>query len=239
MILKAIAIDDEPLALEILSRHCKKIPAVELVKTFQNPMLGVSYLQDKHIDLMFVDIQMPDLNGLQLLKSLSDPPQVIFTTAYSDYAVDSYELNAVDYVLKPISFERLLKAVNKALEIRKGQIALLEKEEGGEEKKDFLFVKSDTRFFKIFYRDILFVEGMRDYVAIHTAQQRVLTLTSMTNMVKRLPSDMFMRIHKSYIIGLQHISLIQQNRVTINEKEIPISNSYKDELSRYIEDSNA
>lgn len=238
MILKTIAIDDEPLALEILHRHFQKIPAIELVKTFQNPMEGVSFLQENQVDLMFVDIQMPDLNGLQLLKSLSDPPQVVFTTAHSEYAVDSYELNAVDYLLKPISFDRILKAVNKALEIKRGQIALLEKEESGDEKKEFLFVKSDTRFFKIYYKDILMVEGMRDYVAIHTNQQRVLTLTSMTNMVKRLPSDMFMRVHKSYIIGLQHISLIQQNRVIINEKEIPISNSYKDELSKYIEDSN-
>ncbi|MCI4667790.1 MAG: response regulator transcription factor, partial [Bacteroidia bacterium] len=195
MTLRAIAIDDEPLALEILSRHCQKLPGVELVETFQNPMLGVTYLQENTVDLVFVDIQMPDLNGLQLLKTLSDPPLVIFTTAHPEYALDSYELNAVDYLLKPISFERLLKAVIKAQELRKGQMALLEKEEAGDDKKDFLFVKSDTRFFKIYYNDIHFIEGMRDYVAIHTGQQRVLTLTSMTNMVKRLPSDMFMRVH--------------------------------------------
>ncbi len=238
MSIRAIAIDDEPLALNILEKFCQKIPDIELMETFQNPMTGASYLKDHGVDLMFVDVQMPDLNGLQLFRSLSHPPMVIFTTAHAEYAVDSYELDAIDYLLKPIPFDRLCKAVNKAVEQKKAMEALSEKEGSIAEKKDFLFVKSDTRFFKVFYENILFIEGMRDYVAIHTPEQRILTLTSMTNMVQRLPEKMFMRVHKSYIIGLKHISLVQHNRVYIGDREIPISNSYKEELARYIEEAN-
>ncbi|MEO0897508.1 MAG: LytTR family DNA-binding domain-containing protein [Bacteroidota bacterium] len=238
MKLRAIAIDDEPLALDVIKSYANKLSDLELVDTFQSPMNGIAYLRENQLDLVFVDIQMPDLNGLQLIQSLSQPPMVIFTTAYSEYAVDSYEFAAVDYLLKPIPFERFMKAVNKAMDQKKAQGALMELEEAQDGQKEFLFVKSDTRFFKVYFQDILYIEGMRDYVAIHTPQHRILTLTSMTNMIKRLPAEMFMRVHKSYIIGLTHISLIQHNRVFIKDQEIPISNSYKENLAQYIEESN-
>jgi len=239
MTLRAVAIDDEPLALAVIERFAGKIPDVDLLATFQNPIEAVSYLQTEEVDLVFLDIQMPDLTGLQFIQSLSEAPMVIFTTAHPEYAAESYEVDALDYLLKPIPFDRFYKSINKALEQKKSRLVLEGQTEVGEgNERDFLFVKSDTRFFKVHYKDILFVEGMRDYVALHTPQQRILTLMSMTKMLEKLPKDDFMRVHKSYIIGLKHIHLIQHNRVFIGEKEIPVSNSYKEDLLKYIESAN-
>ena len=242
MTLRAIAIDDEPLALEVLKKFAEKIPSLELVQTFQNPIQAVEFLQQSSIDLMFLDIQMPDLTGIQLLQSMGDKPMIIFTTAHSEFAVSSYELDAVDYLLKPIVFDRFFKAINKALTLRKAHAALeatevpTQPEPSGSSVNDFMFIKSDTRFFKVDIRDIKYIEGMRDYIAVHTSSQRILTLMNMTQMLDKLPSTDFMRIHKSYIIGLNHITLIQQNRVLIGDREIPISNSYKDVFLKFVEE---
>ncbi len=234
--MKCIAIDDEPLALEVIERFSSKVAGIELIRTFQNPVEAVEFIQNEPIDLIFLDIQMPDLTGIQFLQSIQTKPLVIFTTAYSQYAIESYELDAVDYLLKPILFDRFLKAVSKAQKIFKAgnQTAAPNgiPEMSGD---DFLFIKSDTRFFKVNFEDILYIEGMRDYIAVHTPNQRILTLMSMTKMLDKLPEADFMRVHKSFIIGLQHINLIQNNRVTINEKEIPISNSYKEDFLGFVE----
>lgn len=240
MNLRCIAIDDEPLALEVISRFCGKIPNLELLGTFSNPIEAVAFLQSESVELVFLDIQMPDLSGIQLLQALSHKPMVIFTTAYSQYAVDSYEFDAVDYLLKPILFDRFLKSVNKAFELQKARVALENQPGHGNEaeEKDFLFIKSDTRFFKVDFNEILYIEGMRDYIAVHTPNQKILTLMSMTKMLEKLPSGDFMRVHKSYIIGLNHISLIQNNRVTIGNKEIPVSNSFKEAFLRFVEEMN-
>lgn len=233
MTLRAIAVDDEPLALEVIQRFADKIPSLDLLKSFQNPIEASEFLREESVDLIFLDIQMPDLTGMQFIQTLAERPLIIFTTAYSEYAVDSYEMDAVDYLLKPVLFDRFYKAVNKAL-LQKQAIEALE-ESGSENGKDFLFIKSDTRFFRVNLSDILFIEGMRDYIAVHTPKQRILTLMSMTNMLKKLPEDRFMRVHKSYIIGLDHITLIQHNRVIINDKEIPISSSYKESFLKFVE----
>lgn len=233
MTLRAIAVDDEPLALEVIQRFADKIPSLDLLKSFQNPIEASEFLREESVDLIFLDIQMPDLTGMQFIQTLAERPLIIFTTAYSEYAVDSYEMDAVDYLLKPVLFDRFYKAVNKAL-LQKQAIEALE-ESGSENGKDFLFIKSDTRFFRVNLSDILFIEGMRDYIAVHTPKQRILTLMSMTNMLKKLPEDRFMRVHKSYIIGLDHIMLIQHNRVIINDKEIPISSSYKESFLKFVE----
>jgi DNA-binding LytR/AlgR family response regulator len=232
MNLRAIAVDDEPLALEVIRRFADKVPSLNLLQTFQSPIDAVDFLQKEPVDLLFLDIQMPDLTGMQLLQITPEKPLVIFTTAYSEYAVDSYEHNAVDYLLKPIVFDRFFMAVNKAITQHKAQAALGAQEENG---KDFLFIKSDTRFFKVNLADIRYIEGMRDYIALHLPHQRILTLMSMTNMLKKLPEDRFMRVHKSYIIGLDHITLIQHNRVFIGDKEIPISSSYKERFLGFVE----
>jgi two-component system LytT family response regulator len=243
--IRAIAVDDEPLALEVIQRFAGKIPSLDLVAVFGNPIEAVQYLQTESVDLIFLDIQMPDITGLQFLQSLSDSPMIIFTTAYSQYAVDSYELNAVDYLLKPIPFDRFLKSVNKAIMQMKAQEALEHKIDAPAEVEsthgdmDYLFIKSDTRFFKVNHYDILYIEGMRDYIAVHTPKQKILTLMSMTKMLAKLPERDFMRVHKSYIIGLNHISLIQNNRVIVAEKEIPISHSYKEAFLKFVEGMNS
>ncbi|MEM6765316.1 MAG: LytTR family DNA-binding domain-containing protein [Bacteroidota bacterium] len=232
--MRCLVVDDEPLAIEILARFIKKVPFLELVDSFENAVEASTFLQHDKVDLLFLDIQMPDLNGLQLLQSLPEKPLVIFTSAYSQYALESYSLDAVDYLLKPILFERFLKAVNKAQKLKQLD------ESGSDiigEEKEFIFIKSDTRYFKINYADIQYIEGMRDYVAVHTNGQKILTLMSMTNMLDNLPSADFMRVHKSYIVGLKHISMVQHNRIKIGEKEIPVSNTYKEGLMKYIENS--
>lgn len=234
--MKCIAIDDEPLALEVIERFSSKVAGIELIRTFQNPVEAVEFIQNESVDLVFLDIQMPDLTGIQFMQSIQVKPLVIFTTAYSQYAIESYELDAVDYLLKPILFDRFLKAVSKAQKVFKaGNQTAAPTGTGETSGDDFLFIKSDTRFFKVNFEDILYIEGMRDYIAVHTPNQRILTLMSMTKMLDKLPKADFMRVHKSFIIGLQHINLIQHNRVTINEKEIPISNSYKEEFLKFVE----
>lgn len=236
--MKSIAVDDEPLALSVIEKFAQKSPFLDLIGTFTDPMEALEKIQTENIDLLFLDIEMPDLNGIQFLQSVSQRPMVIFTTAYSHYAIDSYEYDAVDYLLKPILFDRFIKAVSKAHERlqlkQKGNSQTITQEK----QQDFLFIKSDSRFFRVSLDDILYIEGMRDYIAIHTPQQRILTLMSMTRMMEKLPDRDFMRVHKSYIIGLKHISLVQHNRVYIRDREIPVSNSYKEELNRFIEESN-
>ncbi|MEZ4826555.1 MAG: LytTR family DNA-binding domain-containing protein [Bacteroidia bacterium] len=243
MTLNCIAIDDEPLALEVIERFCAKIPNLTLLRTFRNPIEAAQFIRNQSVDLVFLDIQMPDLNGIQLLQSLVHKPMVVFTTAYSQYAVDSYEFDALDYLLKPFLFDRFLKAVNKAFDQLKAKEAIENQEETPAEEellaeKDYLFIKSDTRFFKVDFKNILYIEGMRDYIAVHTPGQKILTLMSMTKMMEKLPQGDFMRIHKSYIIGLNHISLIQNNRVIVAGKEIPISNSFKDAFLKFVEGMN-
>lgn len=239
MQLRCIAIDDEPIALKVIERFVKKVPFLELLGSFQNPVEASLFLQENPVDLIFLDIQMPDLTGLQFLQSLTDPPKVIFTTAYSEYAVESYELDAVDYLLKPIPFERFLKAVNKAYKLHQAEVEhdLAQDEEDAKHDalSPYLFLKSDTRIFKVKRDEIRYIEGMRDYIAVHTPQKRILTLMSLSKMLSRLPATDFIRVHKSYIINLHHIALIQQNRVIIGEKEIPISNTYREDFFSRIE----
>lgn len=227
--LKAIAIDDEPLALKVIERFAAKMTSLDLKATFQNPMEALDYLQKEPVDLLYLDVQMPDITGIQLLQSLPNPPMVIFTTAHEKYAVESYELNAVDYLLKPILFDRFLKATNKAMQLKTadGQA----EDESSDTLSEYMFLKSDTRIFKVKRADIQFVEGMRDYVAVHTADgKRIMTLISLGKMLARLGGPDFVRVHKSFIVNVHHIQLIQQNRITIGEREIPISGTYRDDF---------
>ncbi|MEZ4688107.1 MAG: LytTR family DNA-binding domain-containing protein [Bacteroidia bacterium] len=234
--LKAIAIDDEPLALKVIERFAAKTPNLELVGSFQNPMEALSRINKEPVDLLFLDVQMPDITGIQLLQSLPDPPMVIFTTAHEQYAVESYELNAVDYLLKPFLFDRFLKAVNKAMQLHHAETAAVEEEDTQDALSEYMFLKSDTRIFKVRRDDIQFVEGMRDYVAVHTNDgKRIMTLISLTKMLEKLGAPDFVRVHKSFIVNVHHIHLIQQNRITIGEREIPISNTYRDDFFAMIE----
>lgn len=222
--MKCIIVDDEPLAREILETFTQKVPALEVVASCKNAFEVLDILQKEKIDLIFLDIQMPDLNGIQLYESLNYKPLVIFTTAYSHYAVTGFDLEAVDYLVKPFSFERFLKAVNKAGEWLK------KKTNAPQSHHNFMFVKDGTKMVKVDYEDVLYLEGMKDYVKIVMKDKYIMTLISMQQMAEKLPSEGFIRVHRSYIIPISKIDKIEKNRVVIGGKWIPVGNSFKEKL---------
>jgi two-component system LytT family response regulator len=224
--MSCIIVDDEPLARDILEDFIGKVPFLMLKASCKNGFEALKVLQKEKTDLIFLDIQMPDLNGIQLYESLSSKPLVIFTTAYSNYAVTGFDLEAVDYLVKPFAFERFLKAVNRAYE----QFQASRPAASGE-IRDFMFVKDGTKIVKVNYADILYIEGMKDYVKIVLQDKKmVLTLMSMQHMMEKLPAEKFIRIHRSYIIPLSKIEEVEKNRVVIGGKHLPVGNSYKNGL---------
>lgn len=231
--INAIIVDDEPLAQDVLETYIEKIPELRLVAKCSNALEANEVLKSHHIELMFLDIQMPQLTGIDFLKTLSNPPLVIFTTAYPNYAIEGFELNALDYLLKPISLERFMKAVNKAME----QIELHRRDaqhEAGEEEPDFIFVKADKKLVKVNYTDIIYIEGLKDYVIIRMENSRVITLQTMKSLEEKLPPATFKRIHRSYIVNIDKIEAIVGNMVEVLEKNqakhLPIGKNYRDEL---------
>ncbi len=232
--INAIIVDDEPLALDVLETYIDKIPEINLVQRCNNALEANEALNNHDIDLMFLDIQMPQLTGTEFLKTLSKPPLVIFTTAYDNYAVEGFELNAIDYLLKPISLERFMKAVNKAVEQIDMQKAGTSGAGGGEEDTDFIFVKADKKLIKIKYSDIIYIEGLKDYVIIRQETGRVITLQTMKSLESKLPASTFKRIHRSYIVNLDRINAIMGNMVEVTEKNaakhLPVGKNYREEL---------
>lgn len=231
--INVIIVDDEPLAQDVLETYIEKIPELNLVKRCSNALEANEVLKSEDIDLMFLDIQMPQLTGTDFLKTLNNPPLVIFTTAYPNYAIEGFELNALDYLLKPISLERFMKAVNKAVD----QIELQNKDAVGgadEETPDFIFVKADKKLIKIKFDDILYIEGLKDYVIIRMDRSRVITLQTMKSLEEKLPSHLFKRIHRSYIVSIDKINAIIGNMVEVIEKNqakhLPIGKNYRDDL---------
>ena len=230
MRINTLIVDDEPLALDVMETYIAKMPELELVKRCVNAFEANEALSQNQIDLMFLDIQMPQLTGIDFVKTLTNPPMVIFTTAFPNYAIEGFELDAVDYLLKPISAERFMKAANKAIE----QIKMRNRPEGSEQEADFIFVKADKKFIKIKYQDILYIEGLKDYVIIRMGTGRVVTLQTMKSLEDKLPAKYFKRIHRSYIAGLEKINAIVGNQVEIIEngkpKLLPIGKNYREEL---------
>lgn len=226
--MNVIIVDDEPLAQEVLETYVSKFPALNLIAKCSNAVEAFDVLNKNNIDLMFLDIQMPQISGIDFLKTLANPPQVIFTTAYSEYAMDGYELNVVDYLLKPISLDRFAKAVNKAVakELQENEPSI----PANTETADYIFVKADKKLIKIRFDQINYIEGLKDYVILHTPNGRVVTLQTMKSLEIKLPSDIFMRVHRSFIVNLANISIIEGNTVQIEKKIIPIGKNYKDVL---------
>ncbi|CAA6822339.1 MAG: Two-component system response regulator [uncultured Aureispira sp.] len=226
--MNVIIVDDEPLAQEVLETYVSKFPALNLIAKCSNAVEAFDVLNKNNIDLMFLDIQMPQISGIDFLKTLPNPPQVILTTAYSEYAMDGYELNVVDYLLKPISLDRFAKAVNKAVakELQENEPSL----PASTETADYIFVKADKKLIKIRFDQINYIEGLKDYVILHTPNGRVVTLQTMKSLEIKLPSDIFMRVHRSFIVNLANISIIEGNTVQIEKKIIPIGKNYKDVL---------
>ena len=234
--INVIIVDDEPLAQDVLETYIEKMPDLNLVCKCSNAFEANAALKDNDIDLMFLDIQMPQLTGTDFLRSLAHPPIVIFTTAYPNYAVDGFELNALDYLLKPISMDRFMKAANKAIDqinLKRGQAA-----PSVEAKNDFIFVKADKKLVKINFSDVLYIEGLKDYVIIRMNESRVITLQTMKSLEQKLPSEFFKRIHRSYIVNVKHIDAIVGNMVELQEKgkakHIPVGKNYRDGLLELI-----
>ncbi len=233
MMLKCIAIDDEPLALKQIQSYIEKTAFLMLSGTFLNPIEAMQNINDSHPDLLFVDINMPDLNGVDLVKSLENPPMVIFTTAYNEYAIDGFKLDAVDYLLKPISYGDFFKAANKAKELYNLRQP---SDETISINEDYLFVKSEYRLVRIKFSDIKYIEGMREYVRIHLSDgTSIMTLLSMKSIEERLPKDCFMRVHRSFIVNLNKITVIERQRIIFDKKVyIPIGDQYKEAFENYI-----
>ncbi len=242
--MKVIIVDDEPLALDVMETYISRMPNLELVARCNNAFEANEALKNGDIDLMFLDIQMPQLTGIDFLKTLKSPPMVIFTTAYQQYAVEGFELNAIDYLLKPISMDRFMKAVNKATE----QYDLHHQEakngantEGvaAEDKPDYIFVKADKKLQRVKFSEILYIEGLKDYVIIRTETGRIISLQTMKSLEDKLPVAQFVRVHRSFIVGMDKIHAIVGNMVEVIEKglpkHLPIGKNYRDELLEMVE----
>ncbi|MXO03823.1 response regulator [Flavobacterium sp. HBTb2-11-1] len=228
--MKCVIIDDEPLAVELLEDFVKKVDTLELISTFNNAIDAVSFINQNNVDLIFLDIQMPHFSGIDFLNTIEKKPLVIFTTAYSDYAVEGFNLGAVDYLVKPIPFHRFLKAVVRAQQVLQpvATPALTESTNTPEIEQDFMFVRAEYENVKLNFADILFIEGLKDYVKIYTTDNKfTLTLISLIKLENLLSNKGFARIHRSYIINIKHVKSIQKNKVLISDKRIPISESYK------------
>lgn len=226
--LNCIIVDDEPIAREGMENLISKTSGLKLDGMFESAEAASAHLKDNSVDLIFLDIEMPEINGIEFARTIPDKTLVIFTTAYSEYAMDSYEVDAVDYLVKPIEPERFRKAVNKAIQY----YSLLKnaESEGIDTEDDFIFVKSDRRYFKVYYSDILYIEGLKNYVVIHTEKKKIVTKIYLSTMSELLPPKIFFRINKSYIVNLSKIDSFDNNDVFINEHEIAIGAAYRDEL---------
>jgi len=235
--IRCIVVDDEPLAIDLLTDYISKIPFLELVKSYQNPIEALAAVQEGKADLVFLDVQMPELTGIQFLKIANGKCKVILTTAYQQYALEGYELNVVDYLLKPIAFERFYKAAEKAQNLFSNTAALPTENVASPAKlvNDFIFVKTEYKIQKIYLNDILYIEGLKDYISIFTKTERIITLQSMKKMEETLPSPQFMRVHKSYIIAIDKIESIERSRITIGNKLVPVGDTYRDDFFKVIE----
>lgn len=228
--LHCVIVDDEPLALDLLQSYIEKTPDLRLVQSFTDAPAAAAYVSANPVDLLFLDVQMPHINGIQLLESLAKPPMVIFTTAYSEYAAQGFELDAIDYLLKPFDIVRFQRAVNKAQDYYR----YLQKE--AETATPYIFVKSEYQVIKINLDEIRYIEALDDYIKIYTTAGRpILTLMTLKAMAERLPEDKFARVHRSFIVSLTKIESVRNRKVRIGDAEIPVGNSYVESFSRVLE----
>lgn len=237
MVLNCWIVDDEPLAVSLLESYVNKVPFLKLTGKYSNALSAMKNIATERVDVLFLDIQMPEVNGMDFAHTISDYTRVVFTTAFSEYAVEGYRVNALDYLLKPFSFEEFVVAAKKALNwfeiINQKSIPYTDKER----EKVGIFVKSDYKYLHILYEDILYIEGLKDYVKIHTADnlKPILSLMSLKQLEEDLPFGNFIRVHRSYIINVDKISSINKNRVVIEKKQIPIGDTYKKQFMNLID----
>ncbi len=237
MKIRCIAVDDEPLALDQMKEFIKKIPYLELLESFKNGLDAMSFMKSSHVDLMFLDIQMDDISGIQMLETLKQKPCVVLTTAYDEYALKGYELEVCDYLLKPISFERFVQAVEKVYSALQVQPVTADNGEGGQikEKQEFIFVKADYKMQKVNFDEILFVEGRKDYLKIQTKAGIVMPLMSFKKLMSFLPPERFIRVHKSFVVAVDKINTIGKNSLNIESYQIPVGEYYKKSFFDFLE----
>lgn len=232
--INCLIVDDEELARDLVENYCNRVPHLHIVGKCANPLEAIRILQEQSVDILFLDIQMPELTGIEFLKALTQKPKVIFTTAYKEYALEGYALDVVDYLLKPFRFERFLQALNKASSLM--QITESNKIESITETttagiaKDYILVKANFKTHRIFFKDIIYIESMKEYVAYHTRSGRIISLGSLKKLEEDLPEDVFMRIHKSFIVNVNAVNALEGNMVHVADKELPIGFSYKEEV---------
>ena len=236
--IRTLAIDDEPLALKLVSGYIKQTPFLELVGEFNNPLQAIEFLENEPVDLIFLDIHMPDLSGIEFARTVNREMKIIFTTAYEKYAVEGFKLDAIDYLLKPFSYEEFLIAAKKAQKL----LNLEEKATSNtsiEANNEFLFLKSDYKIRRINFNDILYVEGLKDYIKVYLQGEKkpILSLNSLKNIETKLPSSSFMRVHRSFIVNLNKIQTIERFRIIFDETLIPVSDQYKDKFQQFLDEN--
>lgn len=226
--MQCIVVNDEPIALEGMSEYVKRTSFLTLVAKCSNAFEAIEIISENNIDLVFLDINMPGISGLDMIKTMSNPPMVIFTTAYSEYAIDGFELNAIDYILKPISYSKFLNAAQKALRLYK-----LENQES-DKVDDFIYIKVDKKLVKVELSDILFIESLKDYVLVHTTKGRYTTYLGLNKLISVLPDNIFVQVHKSFVISSKAIDAIDANTIIIGDATVPIGRAYKTDLFQKI-----
>ncbi len=231
--LRAISLDDEPLALKLLTDYVQKTPFLELAGTFDNPLDTIEFLSDEAVDLILLDIQMPDLTGIEFSKTLQNSSKIIFTTAYEHYALEGFKLSAVDYLLKPFNYPEFLTAVQKAkklIELEQAALPTLEA------NNQFLFLKSECKIRRINFNDILYIEGLKDYVKVHLQndEKPILSINTVKSLEEKLPADRFMRVHRSFIVNLDKIETIERSRIVFGKTYIPVSDQYKERFQEFV-----
>jgi DNA-binding LytR/AlgR family response regulator len=230
-LIKCIIVEDETLAQNVIQSHLQKTEQFELVGICSNALEAKEALNKQDVDLIFLDIQLPGMTGLNFLRNMQNPPLVVLTTAYSEYALESYEFNVIDYLLKPISFERFSKTINKIVE---GKLLNSVSKENEKTFRDHIFIKSNNKFFKVNFSEIIYIEGMKDYLKIHTTDYKLVTHQTLSEMEKILPEKQFIRVHKSYIISLAHIKSIYGNNIEMNKASVPIGINYKERVMQLL-----
>lgn len=239
MRINCLLVDDEPLALDVLSSYIQRVDGLEIVGRCENAMQAFEAIQNNPVDLLFLDIQMPKLDGIDFLKSLPNPPKVIFTTAYREYAIEAFEVDAVDYLLKPIPFSRFLKAVGKAyqhLQLQSSSAPVSAETDPAAElsSMESIFVRADKKMVKIMLQDILYIESLKDYVLIHLPDRRIITKQKISYLEEKLPEDKFLRIHRSFLVAIDKIEAFSPSQVEIQGKELPIGRSYKNTVNEIL-----
>ena len=226
MQINCIVIDDELPAIEQMEEYILRVPFLKLLRSFDNGIEPINFLQSNAVDVIFLDIEMEGFTGLQLIKTLRHPPKIILTTAYDQYAIKAFDLNVSDYLLKPISFERFMQSIDKIFDLFAKTKPTNTQE--AQYKRDYFFVKTEFRMQRVDFNDILYIEGMKEYLRIHTTSEKIMTLQNFKSLEEVLPADNFIRVHKSYMVAINKIKSVEKNRISIAEEIIPVSDTYKD-----------